>query len=78
MLDLKERYERDNVFRAIVDQFRALMEQSAIPITPTEVREAAMLATMMYEYTHIRPITIDRNEILFLNQKMTDKPLTGP
>jgi hypothetical protein len=57
---LKSRYERDPVFQNLVDLFRSLLEkQDPIEFTPTEVREAATLATMMYEFTHIRPIVMN-------------------
>lgn len=59
-----ERYKNDATFAAIVDVFRCHFE-SALPnqITPTEVREAAMLAMVMYEERHIRPILFPRSMI---------------
>lgn len=56
------RYEHDQTFRHIVDYLRQLMEiNDSRTWTPTELREAAMLAAVMYEQTHIRPLMIDRN-----------------
>lgn len=48
-----ERYERDNDFRMLVD---VLTHQIiACQYSPTELREAAMLAAIRYETYHARP-----------------------
>lgn len=54
MLTVRERYERDQIFRTMVDSLLWAIE--ALEITPTEAREAAMLAQLMYEERHPRPI----------------------
>jgi hypothetical protein len=41
------RYERDAHFRTIVDTLEALIHEASY--TPTEIREAAMLAQIRYE-----------------------------
>lgn len=64
MMDIRsveERYKSDPVFAAIVDTLYSMLNKQESPtFTPTEMREAAMLAQMMYESTHIRPIMVDR------------------
>jgi hypothetical protein len=55
-LPAEERYERDPVFRALVDMIGSMLEQDqSRTFTPTEVREAAMLACIRYEAIHIKP-----------------------
>lgn len=47
MLSLHDRYQHDTVFRQLVDTMFMFIQ--AGNTTPTEVREAAMLAQIMYE-----------------------------
>lgn len=47
MLKIYERYQQDPLFRAIVDQLTATLMDGKF--TPTEMREAAMLAQIKYE-----------------------------
>ena len=47
----QERYHSDPIFRAIVDQLTALIRTAEI--TPSEVREAAVLACINYEMTRV-------------------------
>ena len=57
-LTAAERFKTDPTFRTIVDVLYHLLEEQderGIQYTPTEMREAAMLAAMMYEETHIKP-----------------------
>jgi hypothetical protein len=49
-----DRYQSDPQFRTIVDLIR--IELEAGHFTPTELREAVMLAACLYEYEHVRPI----------------------
>jgi len=52
-----DRYRADPVFRTLVD---ALYHQVCeARYTPTEIREAVMLAQIMYEERHIRPLILD-------------------
>ena len=54
-----DRYQDDPIFRALTDQFRALLySDGGQNLTPSDVRAAALLASTMYEYTHIRPLII--------------------
>lgn len=52
-----ERYRSDVMFRTIVDQLYILIEQAQY--TPTEIREAVMLAQIKYEELHVRPLIIE-------------------
>lgn len=58
-----DRYERDPQFRTVVDMMEHLI--SAAQMTPTEVREAAILATIRYEQRRMPspfyiPLSVDR------------------
>lgn len=57
MMDMRDRYTYDATFRNLVDTIRIMIENGNF--TPTEIREAAMLAQIMYEERHIKPITLD-------------------
>lgn len=54
MLSVKveERYQNDVAFHAMVDMMRHYIEQLAL--TPSEVREASMLACFQYEQRRFR------------------------
>jgi hypothetical protein len=55
--DPKDRYLSDPVFHALVDLIYSFLEKDGARLyTPTELREACMLAASMYEALHIRPI----------------------
>ena len=62
MMTVWERYTNDAVFRSIVDQLQYLLEQGNV--TPTEVREAAMLAQLKYEDKNRRPTTFTREDVV--------------
>jgi predicted RNA-binding protein associated with RNAse of E/G family len=62
MMRMRERYNEDPAFRMMVDTLTAAME--AGQVTPTEAREAAMLAQIMYEDRHPRPLVFTREEFL--------------
>lgn len=49
---VEERYQRDPMFRSLVDTLYTLIQQARY--TPTEIREAAMLAQIQYEQRTIR------------------------
>lgn len=46
-MDVRERYMRDAVFHTVVDSMRALLYNARL--TPSEIREAAMLACIIEE-----------------------------
>ena len=50
----EEKYLNDSAFRNIVDILRAELERWYY--TPSELREAVILACTMHEATHIRPL----------------------
>lgn len=52
-----DRYHDDPAFRQMVDTLRACMEHAEY--TPSGIREAAMLAQILYEETHLRPRFIE-------------------
>ena len=59
-LKAQERYDQDFVFAAIVDTLYSMLCQGENSWTPTELREAAMLAALKYEYTHVRPMFVHK------------------
>lgn len=60
MQDVFYRYNHDPVFRRLVDLIESQLEgQDGLLFTPSELREAAMLASMRYENRHIRPMLYD-------------------
>lgn len=55
----EERYANDAVFHQLVDFIHHMLEKNAMrQWTPTELREAVMLACAQYEYRHVRPIVL--------------------
>lgn len=60
-LGVSERYQHDVVFRGLVDVMRSMLENSP-EITPTELREAVMLAASMHEFYNIRPLIIKKDD----------------
>ena len=53
----KEKYANDNNYRRLVDMLEALIVQAEF--TPSEIREACMLACIRCErYRRIRPVVI--------------------
>ena len=59
-LSSMERYRSYHMFATIVDMLYALLCDSNAEWTPTELREAAMLAALKYETLHVRPIFVTR------------------
>ena len=62
MIKMWDRYEHDPLFRRLVDLMHGVLEEGTY--TPTEIREAAMLAQILHEDRHPRPITFTRDEVL--------------
>ncbi|HKM79808.1 MAG TPA: hypothetical protein VJY15_02440 [Candidatus Acidoferrum sp.] len=58
---VRERYKRDPAFRNLADAMHGFIERGQF--TPTEIREAAMLAQILYEDRHPRPITFTRQDV---------------
>ena len=55
-----DRAHRDPTFNSLVQILYGLMLQGEGQYTPTEVREAAMVAMTMIERTRVEPIRFDR------------------
>lgn len=54
MMSPQERYERDPMFKQMVDIMESVIAQAGM--TPTEIREAAVLACIHYEMRHPSPV----------------------
>lgn len=52
----RARYHRDPEFHALVDYMRAMIHRAQF--SPSELREAAILAAIMYEETNPRAIQL--------------------
>ena len=52
MLSASERYRNDPLFKRVVDSLYSLID--AAEMTPTEIREAAMLAQIIWEERNAR------------------------
>ena len=53
----EERYHHDPHFRVLVDAIYAAIVE--MKYTPTEVRDAAMLAAIKYEMTYVRSLFVE-------------------
>lgn len=65
-LRAEERYHDDPVFRQLVDviyHYIDVSNENGLQYTPTELREAAMLAAVKWENTHIRPRLVFTNDL---------------
>lgn len=60
---VSDRYQNDSSFKTLVDLLLYNIREARY--TPTEIREAAMFAQIIYEETTIRPIFLNvvRNQI---------------
>jgi len=52
----REKYQSDNNYRALVNTLHAYIENCHF--APSELREAAILACILYEECHVRPLHI--------------------
>ncbi|MGB8274119.1 MAG: hypothetical protein WCF16_02490 [Alphaproteobacteria bacterium] len=62
MRSVTERYQTDAQFRQLVDLLYSSIDNAQF--SPSEIREAAMLAHILYEERHIRPMIVDEADIL--------------
>lgn len=62
MLKMHERYHNDPAFNRLVDVMLAHLLDGQF--TPTEIREAAMLAQIRFEELHPRPTVFTRDDIM--------------
>ncbi len=60
-MKIRERYYNDAMFKMLVDTFISHIEQC--DFTPTEIREATMLAQIIYEEHHIRPVLFRKLDV---------------
>ena len=60
MMTPQERYMQDPVFHALVQTLRSELAKGAW--TPTELREAVMLAATAHEAETVRPMILTRGE----------------
>lgn len=58
---VRGRYLNDPAFHALVSTLQNCIESAQF--TPTEIREAAMLAQILYEERHPRPIVFTRLDV---------------
>ncbi len=75
MRSLDQRYLDDPQFAMLVKHFEAMF--TTAQFTPTEIREAAMLAQMRYEMNHPRLVTFSpdlRRELEFRMGMPLDRP----
>lgn len=70
------RYQNDPKFKSYVDMMHALIHRAEL--TPTEVREAAMLACIHYESYQVRRIYLNRGQFTMSNLTMKDEEDTLP
>jgi hypothetical protein len=69
MSDVKHRYQNDPVFYTVVNQMRAIITSATL--TPSEVREAAMLACIIEEeYKPRRPYTTSNEELEIMRENL--------
>ena len=62
MMQMQQRYYDDPIFHSLVDMLVAQIEHGNL--TPTETREAAMLAQIIYEKRNpTRPTTFTSSEV---------------
>lgn len=53
-----ERYANDPIFHTLVDMFYNVLCQD--DFTPSEIREAALLASIKYEQNHVHTLLLDK------------------
>ena len=59
-MSIRHRYDVDPMVRALVDSLE--QQISTLNLTPTEIRECAMLAAIHFEARNPRAIMIQRNQ----------------
>lgn len=63
-MSAEERYHRDPMFHALVESLYAAIDN--LQLTPTEIREAAMLAQLKYEQRRRTTLPIQYPEIAMI------------
>jgi hypothetical protein len=59
---IRQRYMTDGNFATVVNTMLAMIARAEF--TPTEIREAAMLAQILYEERNPRPISFTKSDLL--------------
>jgi hypothetical protein len=69
---MNDKYQNDPVYRRLVDTLESLIHQNEL--TPSEIREAAVLASINYEMKKVRTIYIDKEteEAFLILRKKTE------
>jgi len=73
----QSRYQRDPAFKSMVDMMEAYMHSAQF--TPTEMREAALLAAIRYEernFRHLRGYTLSPEAYERMNMLLAEVRLT--
>lgn len=65
-MTIDERYRNDPLFHALVNVLIQHIEE--MKLTPTEIREACILAQIKYESTHVRPLVFSRELTDFIKR----------
>lgn len=60
MMTAQDRYLHDPVFHTLVDTIYMAIDK--LQYTPTEIRDAAMLAALHWEMRHVRPVRVTVKE----------------
>lgn len=70
----KEKYMNDPEYHQLVDMLENFIERAQF--TPSELREASVLACINYEMRHVREVTIDPHaaEAFRILDEFTTKP----
>jgi hypothetical protein len=66
--DGEKRYREDAEFRSLVDVMESMIQQARF--TPTELRQAVMLAAIRYEMRTVRDIYVDPEGQLLLRRSL--------
>ncbi len=66
MRSVTERYQTDATFRQLVDLLYSSIDNAQF--TPSEIREAAMLAHILYEERRIKPMILDDHDFLRMSR----------
>lgn len=62
MMKMLQRYDEDAMFRRVVDMMVGILLEGSF--TPTEMREAAMMAQIKLEDMRPRPTVFSRDDVL--------------
>jgi len=71
MMTLRERYLNDPNLSRLV--YAMVSEIDNLNLTPTEIREAAMLASIIYEERNVRALTLVEPEVEMLLREIREK-----